>query len=419
MNKSRNVNQKKFTKRNNRNIRNQKEPKDNMDSKSMQETKHSYNDVRWYVPNEEMLKAAASISFENATGDSIYSEFNAIKRAYGVLRHFEYKNKYTPEALLRAMGLDYESWKNNMSDIWFSLNYWSNQISKYAVPQIMSIFIRHSWLSTNVYKDGSNDKNQMYLFNPSVVYQLEDNPTNGLQLTGINSGFGIHNNWATPKPVHSTWAVVKSIMNDMIEKVSQEQDFEIISSYILKQYSNNLFTLGSTPADYEISAVYDESVLLQIHNATNLLPASSGTFDITQVVDKDAGISYLASDPKNELPLLDNYDLYIDLMDKEADPAVIMEATRLMATGIGGASQGTYSSFGGDVVYRTGMVYYDGAPGVGASLMVAQDYGSYQNVDRFKTDAARIKQLALRSKFNYAPAIMVMNQSAPEKAGLS
>ena len=476
MNKSKNV-----AKMNRSNSRNRSNYNRNQKAKvpdkepRMEDIKHSYNDVNWYVPNQEMLKSTASISFENAVGDanivgntripgiyavdlalafgdskdaisplnlcarqaysklmtgvtsyapfesndymiyllaldSIYSEFNAIKRAYGILRHFEYKNKYTPEALFAAMGLNFEDWKSNQSHIWFKLNYWANQISKFAVPQIMNVFIRHSWVSTNLYKDGSNDKNQMYIFNPSVIYTYAlDTDNNIPYLKSIDSGFGVHRGYQSSKGL-SNWADVEGIMDKLIETINEVQDFDVISSYILKQYSNNLFVIGQTPADYEVSAVYDESVLLQIHNATNYNPASTDTFSIRQVVDADKGLSYLKANPSIDVVAMTNYDLYVDLMDKEAEPNVIMESTRLIATCTGAKSDkgtGTLDSFGGDVVYRTGIVLFNGAPNEAASLQVVSDFPTYTLASTLIKDAATFKKVALRSKFNYAPSVIV------------
>lgn len=429
------------------------------------ESHHSYNDVKWYVPNEELLKSAATISFENAAGDSqgvgtarvpgilvadmaitygvskdstsplnvcaresysrlmtgltsygpfeandymmyllamdsVYCMFNAIKRVYGVYRHFEYKNRYTPQAIIAAMGIDYTSIGDNLSDIWFSLNYWSNQISKFAVPQIMSIFIRHSWLSSNIYKDGTNDKSQMYVFNPEVVYRYDasqDDPKG--KLTAIESGFSsIRINSGL-----TTWATLKSTMNSLLESINQQQDFDVISAYVLKKYENNLFTLGTTPADYEVIPTYDETVLLQFHNMTNYGFADITGFTITQELSSNAGIAYLRTVPQSNYTNVVPDMLYLDLVDKEAEPNVIMEASRLM-TAIDPTSDlaGSFNTFGGDTCITASVFYYAKGSDGKLTLQFRAVPRTFVNIPE-SYSAEMFESIALLSKFDYAP----------------
>lgn len=472
-------------KRNRNRKRNQREC-DVVEAKSQmksfdKESHHSYNDVKWYVPNDEILKSAASISFENASGDSlgvgkvrvpgiisadmaitygvskdatsplnvcaresysrlmtgltsygpfeandymiymlamdsIYCMFNAIKRVYGVYRHFEYKNRYTPQAIIAALGVDYTSIGENLSDIWFSLNYWSNQISKFAVPQIMSIFIRHSWLSSNIYKDGSNDKSQMYIFNPRVIYRFDassDDPKG--KLTAIESGF----NSANVNGTLTTWAKLKATMNTLLEHVNQQQDFDVISAYVLKKYESNLFTLGTTPADYEVSPVYDETVLLQFHNMTNYGFANITGFTITQELSTNAGIAYLRTAPQSNYTNVVADTLYLDLVDKEAEPNVIMEASRLMST-IDPASDlaGSIDTFGGDTCVNATMFYYT-KNSAGAIVL------GYKGVPRTFVNipttysGEMFEANAMLTKFDYAPIIYYVElaENKPTAAG--
>lgn len=431
------------------------------------ESHHSYNDVKWYVPNDEILRSAASISFENASGDSlgvgrarvpgimaadmaitygvsrdavsplnvcaresysrlmtgltsygpfeandymmyllamdsIYCMFNAIKRVYGVYRHFEYKNRYTPQAIVAAMGIDYTSIGQNLSDIWFSLNYWSNQISKFAVPQTMSVFIRHSWLSSNIYKDGSNDKSQMYMFNPRVIYRYDassDDPKG--KLTAIESGF----NSDKINSGLTTWSTLKTTMNTLLEHVNQQQDFDVISAYVLKKYESNLFTLGTTPADYEVSPVYDESVLLQFHNMSNYGFTSISEFTITQELSSNAGIAYLRTVPKSSYTNVVADTLYLDLVDKEADPNTIMEASRLMST-IDPTSQiaGAINTFGGDTCLGATIFYYIRSTNGELLLGYKAVPRTFVNIPTSYT-GEMFEANAMLSKFDYAPIV--------------
>lgn len=433
------------------------------------ESHHAYNDVKWYIPNQEILNSAASISFENAAGDnifigdhripgiyvadmalsygvsadstsplniaaresysrlmtgitsyapfeandymmyllamdSIYNMYNSIKRAYGIFRHYEYKNRYTPTAILQAMGIDAGSFSSNLSDVWFSLNYWSSQISKFAVPQVMSIFMRHSWLASNVYKDGENDKSQLYIFNPRVIYRYDvsqEDPTG--KLVAIESGFASGNYVASKS---TTWSTLKNTMNQLLDSVNTVQDFDVISAYVLKKYENNLYTLGATPSDYEIAPVYDKTVLLQIHNATVFNISAISTFNITQELSVKAATAYLLTTPKSTTTQTFQGDYYLDLMDVEAEPNVIMEATRLMCTVDNeGDVAGAFTSMGGDVIisHNVFTYYRDGKL---STFNLGNSFTFYPNTTVSGTKLWSyddVKKYSILSKFHYVP----------------
>lgn len=294
------------------------------------------NDIAWYAKNAELLRSAASLPFSTTVGtktpygdatavpgimalnwapviggeenapinqaaNQIYSfvvhansrnysynapdqmalilaganAFAAIAmgiRAYGTMRLFDQRDMYTPKALVRAMGFNYDDLRNNLAQMWFDLNELIARSKQIWIPNVMPVIERWYWMSSNIYRDGDNVKSQYYLFTPTLLYQLNESSSGGTGLTARE--------WMSSQSVQHTWADYMQYVNGMINALVNSEDRGIIFGDILKAYgADAIYALNEVSSSYQITPVYDREVLTQIENA---MPFGNRPADVTQ-----------------------------------------------------------------------------------------------------------------------------------------
>lgn len=313
------------------------------------------NDVSWYAANADLLRSAASIPFSSVTGlkvntlnwgvpgvmalnwmphfdstvitaaaNQVYSfvvhansrngsydapdqmmmivagasVFSAIAnaiRAYGVARTYSQVNRYTPDGLLRAMGFQPADIRTNLSDMWFDINNLVAQASQIWIPKTMPFIERWFWLSSNIYRDGGNIKDQYYVFAPAALYQLsETGSTQGtsLQPVSVVTSAGM------------TWSSYCTMVQGMIDSLVSSQDRGIIFGDILKAYGlESLYSISSIPADYIVEPHYNVEVLSQIENATTINVGIGNVTQTNGIIKQEGWSTSTASAATNVHPL--------------------------------------------------------------------------------------------------------------------
>lgn len=249
----------------------------------------------------------------------IYSYIVFLQRCYGLAMTYAQKNRYMPKAVLTASGVDFTDIVNHLADFRMRINVIINKMSSMAVPATMPYFNRLAFLYKNLYIDGSNIKNQMYMYAPAGFHVF----------TYDSEGKGFLQ-WR-PWTAHSTYNIEQLIQmaEDMIQPIIEDEDMNIMSGDILKAYgSNNIITLTSVPEMYNIIPIYDINVLEQMKNAT---PVTAVNLDITQ----DAQTSQIVCDPQVTNPMHINLMHSNRILTTERDdptPDIVLEITRLMAS---------------------------------------------------------------------------------------
>lgn len=359
------------------------------------ETEHKFNDVSWYTKNEQMLRDAASYSYNNPLGttmkytdyftsvgngtsgveyaipglygmkfvptiglstdsispaniaaqniysyvrymnsgaknydqadlmlylmamDSVYSMWNWAKRVYGYCRVYSQYNKYLPSVLATFDSVDIMNVASNLADFRYRLNQIAARISAFCVPAVMPIFIRHSWMCSNIYKDSDTEKAQLYMFSPKgyFVYDETGNPKGG-QLVF--------------KDRTSTWSytAITSALDEMLQAIGYSEDVGVMSGDILKAYGQEkLFKLSPIEADYMVLPVYNEEVLNQIHNSSVVNLRRDDKLNVTQ--DPDSG--YLIWNPDVVTETLVPTNILLNMPWDGVTPANTMVGSRLCA----------------------------------------------------------------------------------------
>lgn len=201
-------------------------------------------------------------------GANLFSMLGHGIRAYGVMRTFDQRNAYLPEALITAMGFNYDDLKSNLSDMWFGLNELIARISQIWIPNTFPLIERWFWMNSNVYIDSSSVKGQFYIFRPSyyLVYHEEGDYFADDHVASLN-----YTAWysSTSKSEQLTWAEYLKAMNAMFKPLLNSQDRGMIFGDILKAYgADKLYGMPAITSDYQIVPIYDREVLTQIENAT-------------------------------------------------------------------------------------------------------------------------------------------------------
>lgn len=251
--------------------------------------------------------------------DSAYMFWNYGKRAYGEAMKFSQQNYYIPRVELLASGFNNVDVQNHLSDFRLYLNTVCAKLKSFAIPNTMPIFLRHSWMVSNIFKDASVAKAQEYIFTPTLVYRYEE-------LSGKGQ--------LVPMPVGAALTVDNyiTLMDSLINSLIYSEDIGTMSGDILKAYGEgNLFKMDYVSEDYTIEAAYNETVLEQIHNAS-LLYGIRGDFIPANITQTDDGnitqVVNIAS--PTQATICDTISRPLNIRFDVPTPEDVMESTRLM-----------------------------------------------------------------------------------------
>lgn len=242
-------------------------------------------------------------------GASVFAFLSWVTRAYGVMKNFSALDKYTPKALITAMGLDYQDLVDNLSNLWFDINQMIAQSKQIWIPNDLPFVERWYWLSANIYRDGTAAESQYYMFNPyyfleygdvidengSAVIPLmtrADEAMNIIPSTvsangDIQSVFvpGSRNldsiipdadgNQVNPLAPNRTkynlykWKEVKQYFYGMMARLLNAGARGQVYADIYNAYGpERIYSMPEITANYQVAPVYDQEVLTQIENCT-------------------------------------------------------------------------------------------------------------------------------------------------------
>lgn len=253
--------------------------------------------------------------------DSIYTMWNWAKRMYGYARTYSNRNKYLPRVFALSEAIAFEDLVSNLADFRYRLNQLASQISSFCVPAVMPLFIRHSWMVSNIYKDSDSDKAQMYMFSPDVFYEYDE--------TGSKYGGRLVANKLKDANEHNvyTYRDVCSLIQSMLDQVAYSEDIGVMSGDILKAYGQDkLFKLTPVEPDYQVVPVYNEEVLNQIHNS-KMSPITSDYSQLNITQDPDSG--FIIWNPTLKKDVMQQTAAMVNMPWDNVTPANTMVATRL------------------------------------------------------------------------------------------
>lgn len=328
-----------------------------------------------------------------------YSYHAYLCRVYGVLNTFSQTNRYIPDALVRAMGVNPDNLRSQMADFRYFINYFARKVNTFVVPVGISYFEQAYWMYSNVYMDADSIKAQLYVYAPFAFWKYNET---GTQYGGTLNPVTLTNAWTTG----ATFSDLVTMGNDLLEPLFRSQDINNISTDVMKAFENAVITLPDITSDYAVVPVYNPEVLTQIHNcyAVGNFALTQGRGSVTQDPN-DGTLRYTLQTANVRAKLRAHCDVLIDLPMDNPKPDDVAVATRLHPIF---NDDGTIESSNTFLPYDFMIWNFVG------------DLSGSWSVDKITFNSELINTAAVNahiSKFNDAPILYISNfSSTPESA---
>lgn len=225
-----------------------------------------------------------TLAINMLAADSLYYMITWAQRLYGTLPLFHQSNKYLPQSLIEAQGVDYDDLLANAAKFRAEINMRIARINALKIPSELYVFARHKWLFESYYIEGPSTKDQIYMYKPAAYY-IHTKDSNGLSKLSchrtLSGGTGYGGRLTAADIIRKIDAMLDPIFND--------QYFNLISGYIEQAYEGKVMSLSYLPDQMVMPLVYSEEVLVQFQN-TKAYPVKhdsgsgyyNGAFDVEQ-----------------------------------------------------------------------------------------------------------------------------------------
>lgn len=279
---------------------------------------------------------------------SAYSLLCELTRVYGLLSNFSPLDRYTPQALVEALGFNYSSLSANKTRFRDIINLYSDSLQKVCLPIDIKYMDRQMTLLNHVYVDAESTKAQYYVFSCLRYWKfVEATESSGTtipssavltQLTGSSSGGLI--------TIGDVENFIPNLLNPLINSTVGQK----ISADVLKAFgAGNVYKVQQIAETYKVTPIYSKEILSMIENLTinggyglcvgtitqNLTDLAAGSFleakyQVTassDVVIDGSGTSL----PNNVLPeyQYNRLNWILNFHWENPQPGDVMEATRM------------------------------------------------------------------------------------------
>lgn len=326
---------------------------------------------------------APDIALYITSTSSLYTLFALGCRIYGTLDAWDVQNRYVPDELLRAAGFDPTSFRRNKLNFWGWLNDFAMRIASRVMPVDIMYFTRQMWMVSNYYRDSATRESQLIQFVPTALFQLNEGISAAKTKYYIskqvsNSKFTIPGQTSVSL-IAAPWASDGSSINGSGDNAralctveqfmefadtlwanqNRSQDMGYISAAIERAFENSIMNVQKVGEDYQVTPVYEETVLRQIENVHILTNVSGFRYVLKENVSINAGWIELENvfavtspyaaifDAYQSVLLPDEYNVMIseNVIKAQADevllnfhgtpadvtPEAVMEASRMCA----------------------------------------------------------------------------------------
>lgn len=191
--------------------------------------------------------------------EDIYINFYEAKRCYGLMSNYQFMNRYTPDAILRGIGIDPVDLRSNLASYRYQLNQLALKINSLAVPKYFKSFIRRVVVASQIYCDSTSPRSGYYIYSKNGYYTFK--PT--LYTTG-----GCLQYTETSASTLVTLQSKLNIITSQIEAVIADDDMNTMMGDLIKAFGESgLYQVTEIPENYSVLPVYDENILAQIENS--------------------------------------------------------------------------------------------------------------------------------------------------------
>lgn len=219
-----------------------------------------YTNVRYVNSGRKNYDPADLMIAEMAIAD-LYAYINWMQRLYGYAYMYSMRNNYINEALISANNVNVADICEKLANFRYWINTFISRVSAFAVPSSINIFQRRAFMYAHLYTESTtgNIKDQLYQFVPDGFYMFDLDDT----------GKGCLKYKRMLNYVSTKWTLnnIISFGELLLSKISNDEDFGLISGDIIKAYGSNLIGLSPVPEALIIMPEYEEYTLSQIRNA--------------------------------------------------------------------------------------------------------------------------------------------------------
>lgn len=203
-------------------------------------------------------------------GAQVFAILEAMKRAYGYAKQYVETSLYQPNTVLRDMGFDPISMRQNLGQAWYDLNNLITQSRQIWVPNAYPIVTRWMDLNSNLYKDAEGPYAQTYMFVQNMFYMYDETTyaTGGaLRPAWVSSG-GADSTFKPGEQVYS-WSQWVQVAQRMIDALVNSEDRGIIYGDLLNAYTaERIIAIPELDSSYTIEREYSPEISMQIENLT-------------------------------------------------------------------------------------------------------------------------------------------------------
>lgn len=165
--------------------------------------------------------------------DSLRELYNYICRAYQIVNNYTATNLYMPMHMMKALGLDYDAWKADASNVLQWLESHANALASYPTVPIGQITDRRNVMNSVIFTDGELPCSQMYVFNQRGFYSYKVvDEAKGVSVVIPEGG--------TPSDYFNMW-------DDMFAALASSTDVAIITSDIRLAFGDQVITALTPP----------------------------------------------------------------------------------------------------------------------------------------------------------------------------
>lgn len=197
------------------------------------------------------------------------------RRLYGMCNAYSQYNRYLPQALVMADGVDFEDLLSNLAKFRYEINAFAVQLATYAVPNNIPYFKRMAWLFNNVYTDDPTRRASIYMYHPEGFGMWSDSGSSGSQIdfggfqTVHADSTDMYGAYTRVDNSLMTVSEIISMLRQLITKLRDSTDVNNMSGDILKAYGpENILIPDTIDYEYTVYPEYVPEVLTQIHNMT-------------------------------------------------------------------------------------------------------------------------------------------------------
>lgn len=332
-----------------------------------------YSDLRYWNSGHANYDPADLMIYILAM-DSIYSYWAFMVRIYGVARIFAHTNRYIGDALLKAMRVDPTDIRANLSNFRAYINSYALKASTFATPSTMSLFQRHVWMYSTIFKDEDVQKAQMYMYNPAYLWKFALNTDQSGMLGTKDITCTMDPSYGSIYPWSDTYLRKVSNLiatgNDLLDAIYRDEDAGIISGDIIKAYGvDKLWKLTEIAPEYATLPVFSEEVLTQIHNTRffggvawidSTLPGAVDIPCLNLTQDPSINKGTLIFEPISARNLSNCYDAILDTWkeDPSADDVIVATRNMLYANKLDDRKYAIVSA-GSELPLFTEVYYFD------------------------------------------------------------